>query len=427
MEFGSLRKTVVSRVLKVLLVFATIAIVAVTIQEWNSGNRIRILLVYWPVLAMILLVNYAKFISEGLKASAVIVIFTAVAFSELFSFGLASLTYMFFLISVTLTGVIFGIKAGYTALFASIVPIALAAAAYVSGKIPVSNDQQLTSLYWGGWITSTLAYVVGAGTLMATVTLLVGDLDKYSSVLEEVLARRNEDITRAVEDVSRNSTLASMQTAFPKLFHKLNTPLGNALVAVSYLRDNKDLNEESLKLVEIANRSLEEVRGEIKKLRILSLTLSDSGKSNSEDICTFLRDNTDLLTEGTSIRLDMKFEMESCLMNLDFLALVEVLKILIQNAEDHGNSAAPAVTVHVAYDNDKNLTVRVTDCGPGIQKPDRPLVFEPFFTKSGLHKMGLGLTIARNITENRLGGTLELLKSDMNGTCFAVQIPGEPS
>lgn len=424
---GSLRRSVVGRVLRVLLVLATIAILAVTIQEWNGENRIRILLVYGPVLALIVLLNYFKKVPDMLKAVAVIVIFTMIAVSELLSFGLASLTYMFFLISVTLTGVIFSLRAGYLALIISIIPIALTAFAYVSGLIPITNEQQLTSAHWGGWITSTLAYVVGAGTLMATVTLLVGDLQKYSEVLQDFLKRRNEDVTRAVENVSRNSTLASMQNAFPKLFHKLNTPIGNSLVAVSYLLEKKSLDEETRELLGIANRSLEEVTREIKKLRSLSIALGDSKHSVSEDICAFLRDNVDLLTAGISADLEMSFEVESCLLDIDVLALVEVLKILIQNAEDHGDSGGTRVNLKLSLDDSGDLIIYVSDEGPGIESTDKKYIFDPFFTKSGLHKMGLGLTIARNITEERLGGRIELIDCNLRGTCFSIQIPVELS
>lgn len=423
----SLRRTVVSRVLKVLLLLASVAIVAVIIQEWNSDSRLRILLVYIPVLIAIVLLNYLKSIPDIFSAIAVIVIFTMIAVSELLSFGLASLTYMFFLISVTLTGVIFSLRAGYIALIVSIIPIALTAFAYVGGYIPITNEQQHSSVFWGGWITSTLAYVVGAGTLMATVTLLVGDLHKYSTLLQKVLKRRNDEVTRAVEEVSRKGTLASMQMAFPKLFHKLNTPLGNALVAVSYLREKKDLDEETSNLLEIANSSLEDARSEIKKLRSLSLVLGDNRDTVSEDICEFLRENVELLTEGSSTKLEMSFNIESCLLSIDVLALVEVLKILIQNAEDHGGAAETGVKLTLSLDDKGELIIYISDNGPGIDSSDGEHVFEPFITKSGLHKMGLGLTIAKNITEERIGGTIELIDNDENGACFAIHIPNELS
>ncbi len=67
--------------------------------------------------------------------------------------------------------------------------------------------------------------------------------------------------------------------------------------------------------------------------------------------------------------------------------------------------------------------IHVTDTGPGIQKPIREKVFQPFFT-SKEEGTGLGLSIAARIMESH-GGCLELISESGKGTTFIITLPTE--
>jgi two-component system sensor histidine kinase FlrB len=63
----------------------------------------------------------------------------------------------------------------------------------------------------------------------------------------------------------------------------------------------------------------------------------------------------------------------------------------------------------------------VTDTGEGIEKKNIGTVFHPFFTtRPG--KMGLGLTLARNVAKAH-GGTLELRSEPGRGTKAVLELP----
>ncbi len=427
----NLRQDVVRRVLLILASIAVIAILFITVQEWNSGNRLRLFLVYWPALFFIILITFVKTIPGIVRSIVLVSLFLSVALSELISFGLASLTYMFFVAAVSLTAVIFSKKAGYIAMAGSLIPIAVTAFFYTTGKISIVNNQQLVSTEGMGWVSSTLAYLVACASLMETVTIMIKKLVNYNlkikslnMELEGLVEKRNIEISLAVENSSRDSTLVSVQTAFPKMFHQLNTPIGNALTAISYMRENSSEDENRKALLDISLKSLEQARAEIGKLRLLSDFMNPETYVSPIDFCDFIRDNEDIIGSNSSAEIEYIFEIDHFIAEIEPIALIEVLNILLQNACDHAQTSTPIVSIKFRIDADGGLELLVTDNGPGITPEEKPFIFEPFHSKAGIGRMGLGLTIARNITESRLGGTLTLAESSSGiGACFLIHLP----
>ena len=63
----------------------------------------------------------------------------------------------------------------------------------------------------------------------------------------------------------------------------------------------------------------------------------------------------------------------------------------------------------------------VQDTGPGISPEDREHIFDPFFTTKP-DGMGLGLAISSTLVASH-GGKLTLVKSDVDGTIFELEMP----
>ena len=104
---------------------------------------------------------------------------------------------------------------------------------------------------------------------------------------------------------------------------------------------------------------------------------------------------------------------------------------LVENAAKYG---APPITLAAAPTPD-GVTVSVTDDGPGIPAADRARVFEPFYrgdrarTPDGRRGVGLGLTLARRITEVH-GGTIGVAPASVDGVergCrVVITLPARP-
>ncbi len=70
------------------------------------------------------------------------------------------------------------------------------------------------------------------------------------------------------------------------------------------------------------------------------------------------------------------------------------------------------------------LTISITDHGPGILPADEERIFEPFYTNApaGSTSLGLGLPVSRNLLEG-VGGSLGFDSTPGKATTFHIRIP----
>jgi signal transduction histidine kinase len=105
--------------------------------------------------------------------------------------------------------------------------------------------------------------------------------------------------------------------------------------------------------------------------------------------------------------------------------LYRVLTNLVRNAKQAIEATGKPGTIEVsATDDDTNWLIRVGDTGPGLPPRARDHLFTAF--QGGVRKggTGLGLVISAELVRGH-GGTLDLLRSDEDGTEFIIRLPKE--
>lgn len=95
----------------------------------------------------------------------------------------------------------------------------------------------------------------------------------------------------------------------------------------------------------------------------------------------------------------------------------------IGEMNEDGREELGTITVSTRADGD-HVDIRVQDTGGGIPEEIADKIYEPFFTTKKVGEgTGQGLSIARSVVVDRLGGTLEFETAVGVGTTFVIRLP----
>lgn len=106
----------------------------------------------------------------------------------------------------------------------------------------------------------------------------------------------------------------------------------------------------------------------------------------------------------------------------DFEKLLRVLQNLVTNAVQAAARDTPCVIEIKSSLHDQDLTLEVTDNGPGIPESIQHNLFEAFVTHGKANGLGLGMAITHAIITKH-GGTISFETAKEQGTTFFITLP----
>ncbi len=108
-------------------------------------------------------------------------------------------------------------------------------------------------------------------------------------------------------------------------------------------------------------------------------------------------------------------------------ALSQIMTNLFFNSVKHAfkDIEAPAINITSEYDEQRQvLKVIYSDNGIGIPKVHQPLIFQQFFTtRRGEDGSGLGMSIAKELAQQKLAGDLYYDTNTTSGARFILELP----
>lgn len=258
----------------------------------------------------------------------------------------------------------------------------------------------------------------------------------YRRVDEEVQREMEQKQTLAQALTNANLAMVAKNTFLSNMSHDMRTPLnailGFAALARRHISDRRaalsylDRAEESgRQLLELIEKVLELAQAESGQSRVLEVEC-DLGEI-AREIYTYL--------EPQAQEKNITFRMDSSRLRHNMIfsdpeKLRQLFTYLVNNAITYtkpGGSVSITITEEDAInDSCAGYILRVQDTGVGISREFLARIFEPFArerntTLSGVHGVGLGLTIAKNIVD-MMGGTLEAKSEPGVGSTFTVSL-----
>lgn len=263
--------------------------------------------------------------------------------------------------------------------------------------------------------------------------LLFEKISQYSAELEERVAERTAELSRANVKLKELDRLKSMFLA--SMSHELRTPLNSIIGFTGLLLMGMvgDLNPEQKKQLTLVKSSANHLLSLIND--ILDISKIESGKVNlaveTFHITGLVKDVAETVSptveaKGLQLTTDLPKDLE---ITSDQRRVKQVLMNLVGNAAKFTEKGNINITVKTIPG--RQLEVAVSDTGMGVKEEDMVNLFMPFrqidMSSTKAHEgTGLGLYLCKKLTA-LLGGDISAASEYGKGSRFSFRLPLNPT
>ena len=272
--------------------------------------------------------------------------------------------------------------------------------------LPLDHDRGLYSPYVQGML---VCFALNAALLVVFITRISGNLRARDARLADLRQRASEE-----EHIVRMGLLASGAA------HELGTPLATLAVILGDWRRLPHFSSDPELLQEVA-----EMQAQIQRCKsIVSGILLSAGEARGESseettVSTFL---DDLVDEWRSTRPVEDFEYGNGFGPDLPMVSDSALKQMICNVLDNALEASPHwLRLDVAHSED-DLTLTVTDAGPGFPQAMLKQFGKPYQSSKGRPGGGLGLFLVANVART-VGGRVAARNRPEGGAIVTLTLP----
>ncbi|MBT9458969.1 MAG: hypothetical protein IV097_20295 [Burkholderiaceae bacterium] len=267
-------------------------------------------------------------------------------------------------------------------------------------------------------------------------------LQQSHDQLELRVMERTEQLALASEALVRQERLASMGRLMAGFAHRLNTPLGNARLAMS------SIHAQGRQFADAQQQPLTRQRlNDFVTLVNQASTLGEDALALASDLMEAFKEASALdhaeaccsyapaaVIEQVAASMQRRLREADVELHLELAAvpagwglpgvLARVLRPLMDNALVHGQTdqRPGGIWVQLAAVGDE-YRISIIDQGPGIAAARLQHIFEPFNAELHQARVGLGLHLAHSLSSNLLAGRLSAHSNEGQGCSFVLQLP----
>lgn len=264
------------------------------------------------------------------------------------------------------------------------------------------------------------------------------------------LQRANEELTRTLEMLTEAQTqlvesekMASLGNLVAGIAHEINTPVGVALTAATYMQSQvrQILNkleaggdavdvvqafEKEMKNVEFLIQNLNRAGELIRSFKQVAVDQSSEERrlfkmgEYLDEILTSLHPKLKKTAHEVEVDCPEELELESFPG-----AFYQVMTNLVMNSLYHGFEEGEAGLIRIRVrESDDQVSIRYSDNGRGFGPEVAQRIFEPFFTtRRGAGGSGLGMHIVYNLVTQVLRGKIRIHGEPGVGVEARIEIP----
>ena len=259
----------------------------------------------------------------------------------------------------------------------------------------------------------------------------IGSIGIHLDITRQKRLQRSLQKAREESDRSKRAE----ERFLAKMSHEIRTPL-NAVIGMSYLLSETDINKEQEEYVEVITRSGSLLLNLIND--ILDYSKVNSGqiqvRQTPTDLGVMLNDLTQtfrLKIQGGSglVKIVSNLDIDNTLVLTDEALLNQVFMNLLSNSEKFTREGEIRIGAKVLSESKSSITYQftVSDTGSGIAEERLDAIFQEFVQEKGVFLnssdgTGLGLAIAKRIVE-LLDGKIWAESTLKVGTSMHVVLP----
>lgn len=264
------------------------------------------------------------------------------------------------------------------------------------------------------------------------------------------------ELRRAQENLIESEKMAALGGLVAGVAHEINTPIGNALGAVSHLhgksqdaaglfyagklrkQDADDFIKTTLEAGDIALSNIQRAAALVHSFKQVAADHT-ADMRRSFGLGEYLGEVLVSLTpQIRRARIEVETDIPADIEMESYPgALAQIVANIVANAalhafgDDEGTGGGPPRHMRIAARrlDGAMLRLRISDNGRGMADAVRTRVFEPFFTtRRGAGGTGLGMHIVYNLVTQRLGGRIKLASVagydiEGHGTTYTMTLP----
>ena len=271
----------------------------------------------------------------------------------------------------------------------------------------------------------------------------IGDLTKAFNDIQDLNTELLQNIKDNQSMLIEKERLASLGQMIGGIAHNLKTPIFSISGGLAGLNDLIEEFDSSIEDPTVNNQDMHDIAHDMKvwteKLQTHISYMSDVITAVKGQAVTLSEDSiVDFNVEELFKHIDilMKHEVKNALITLNMKnnvdndkfikgninSLVQVINNIISNAIEAYQGKPNQVIDVLATSDDKNITISITDYGPGIPPEVKEKLFKEMITTKGKNGTGLGLFMSYSMIKAKFNGDITYETSE-NGTSFYINLP----